>query len=164
MHTHTNTHNLQESGCFAAVMKVKLGMGSGQKCFSLISHHCYMSLRLFFTSYPMLFVLRYFLSVDPYPAGTNSAKLVMREMEEVAVEVVRVFIKQTVKGCGGSIETWSRNGDATERAALPNELEWPIEATAFSQKPRRTKCQNKPGPFSFRGATRRLLTLWSVGI
>lgn len=52
-------------------------------------------------------------------------------MEVVAVEVVRVFIKQTAKGFGGPIEAWSRNGDAAESAVLPNELECPIEAGPF---------------------------------
>lgn len=46
--------------------------------------------------------------MDPHPSDTNSARLVMKEMEVVVVEVVRVFIIQTVKGFGGPIEVWSR--------------------------------------------------------
>lgn len=64
--------------------------------------------------------------MDPYPAGTSWAWPVMREVEVVVVEVVRVFIKQTVKGFGGPIEAWIWNGDAAESTALPNELKWPI--------------------------------------
>lgn len=45
---------------------------------------------------------------DPGPAGTNSAVLVMQEKDGgTCGEVVRVFIKQTVKGgFGGPIEVW----------------------------------------------------------
>lgn len=76
--------------------------------------------------------LQHVLSKGPYLSATNSAELLMNEMVMVvAVEVVRVFIIQTVKGFGGPIEVWRRNGEATESAALPNELEWPIEAGPF---------------------------------
>lgn len=88
----------------------------------------------------------------------------MKEMEVVAVEVLRVFIIQTVKGFGGPIEAWSRNGDATESAALSNELEWPIEAEPFHRSQGGQSVKTSPAPSSFTGAKRRLLTLWSVGI
>lgn len=58
----------------------------------------------------------------------------MKDVEVVVVEVVRVFIKQRVKGFGGPTEDWSRNGEAAERAALPNELEWAIEAESFQRR------------------------------
>ena len=89
--------------------------------------------------------------MDPYPAGMNSARPVMREMEVVAVEVVRVFIKQTVKGFGGPIEAGSRNGDATESAALPNELEWPIEARPFHRSQGGQSVKTSPAPLRSQG-------------
>lgn len=46
------------------------------------------------------------------------------------VEVVRVFNKQTVEGCGGPFQACSWNGEA-ECAVLSNELEWSKEAGPF---------------------------------
>lgn len=163
------TRNLQESAWFTAAIKVKLYIRSfyifwREKCFSHIFHLCHVFVLLLIFRVLSAALCSPLFSVNGPVPCRHWLRPVTREMEEVVVEVVRVFIKQTVKGFGGSIETWNWNGDATERAALPNELEWPIEARAFSQKPRRTKCQNKPSPSSFRGAKRRLLTLWSVGI
>lgn len=80
---------------------------------------------------PPLFVPHYFQYMALYPADSSSAQPVMREMEVVVAEVVRVFIKQTVKGFERPIEALSWNGDAAESAVLPNELDWPIEAGPF---------------------------------
>lgn len=80
------------------------------------------------------------------------------------MELVRVFIKQTAQGFGGPIEACSRNGDATESAALPNELEWPIEAGPFHRSQGGQSVKTSPAPSSFAGAKRRLLTPRSVGI
>lgn len=76
-------------------------------------------LHAYASSFALLFLLHHFLSLDSYPTDTNPARLVMKEMEVVAVEVMRVFIIQTVKSFGGPIEVWSRNGDATESACTP---------------------------------------------
>lgn len=89
--------------------------------------------------------------MGPYPADTNSARLVTKEMEVVVVEVVRVFIIQTVKGFGGPIEVWSRNGEATESAALPNELEWPIEAGPFHRSQGGQSVKTSPAPLRSQG-------------
>lgn len=73
----------------------------------------------------------------------------MKEME--AAEVLRVFIIQTVKGFGGPIEAWSRNGDATESAALSNELEWPIEAGPFHRSQGGQSVKTSPAPLRSQG-------------
>lgn len=82
---------------------------------------------------------------------TNSVRPVMKEMEAVAAEVLRVFIIQTVKGFGGPIEAWSRNGDATESAALSNELEWPIEAGPFHRSQGGQSVKTSPAPLRSQG-------------
>lgn len=89
--------------------------------------------------------------MHPYPTDMNSAGLVLKEMEVVVVEVVRVFIIQTVKGFGGPIEAWSWNGDATESAALPNELEWPIEAGPFHRSQGGLSVKTSPAPLRSQG-------------
>lgn len=75
----------------------------------------------------------------------------MRQMEVVVVEVVRVFIKQTVKGFGGPIEAWSWNGDAIESTALPNELKWPIEARPFHRSQGGQSVKTSPAPLRSQG-------------
>lgn len=75
----------------------------------------------------------------------------MREVEVVVVEVVRVFIKQTLKGFGGPIEAWSWNGDATESTALSNELKWPIEAGPFHRRQGRQSVKTSPAPLRSQG-------------
>lgn len=58
-----------------------------------------------YASLPSLIHLQHVLSKGPYLSATNPAELLMKEMVMVvAVEVVRVFIIQTVKGFGGPIE------------------------------------------------------------
>lgn len=57
-----------------------------------------------------LFFIRLFhypQSVSPYTGGCNSAISALREIKVVVVEVVGVFIKQTVKSFGGPFEAWS---------------------------------------------------------
>lgn len=66
---------------------------------------------------PHSFIFITFYQQALKPADANSAGLVMKDVEVVVVEVVRVFI--TRKGFGGPTEDWSRNGEAAERAALP---------------------------------------------
>jgi len=75
----------------------------------------------------------------------------MREMEVVVVEVVKVFIKQTVKGFGGPIEAWSWIGDAAESAVLPNELEWTIEAGPFHRSQGGQSVKTSPAPLRAEG-------------
>lgn len=70
----------------------------------------------------------------------------------VAVEVLRVFIKQTVKGLWRPpLRAWSWNGDATESAALPNELEWPIEAGPFHRSQGGQSVKTSPAPLRSQG-------------
>lgn len=75
----------------------------------------------------------------------------MKEMKVVVVEVVRLFIVQTLKGFGGPIEVWSRNGEATESAALPNELEWPIETGPFHRSQGGQSVKTSPAPHRSQG-------------
>lgn len=75
----------------------------------------------------------------------------MREVEVVVVEVVRVFIKQTVEGFGGPIEAWSWNGDAAESPVLPNELEWLTEAEPFHQSQEGQSVKTSPAPLRSEG-------------
>lgn len=96
-------------------------------------------------SFPSLIHRHPFLSKDPYPTDANSTRLVMKEVEVVVVEVLRVFI-QIVKGFGGPIEVWSRYGEATESAALPNELEWAIEAGPFHRSQGGQSVKTSPAP------------------
>lgn len=60
-------------------------------------------LHAYSSSLLLLIHLHLFLSMDPYPTDTKSAGLVMKDVEVVDVDVVRVFIIQTVKGFGGPI-------------------------------------------------------------
>lgn len=77
----------------------------------------------------------YTLFTSPSPFSSTGilylARPLARKIEVLVVEVVRDFIKQTVNSFGGPVEAWIWNGDTTESAALPNELEWPIEAGSF---------------------------------
>lgn len=64
-------------------------------------------LHAYASTFTLLFLLHHFFSKDPYPTDTNPARLVMKEMEVDVLEVMRVFIIQTVKSFGGPIEVWS---------------------------------------------------------
>lgn len=122
--TQTNTWGLTWEGALRASLWCRWNTVCHHSYFEeggmFLSHLPSLScLHAYSSSFTLLFLFHHFLSTDPYPTDTNPARLVMKEMEVDVVEVMRVFIIQTVKSFGGPIEVWSWNGDATESACTP---------------------------------------------
>lgn len=85
-----------------------------------------------------------------YPTGTDSARLVIREMEVVVVQPVWVFIKQILRASEALLRPGAGIG-AQLKAALPNELEWLIESGPFHRSQEEQSVKTSPAPLRSEG-------------